>query len=118
MQETGVQSLGQEDPLEEGMATHSSVVAWRSPWTEEPGGLSSMESQEEGMTEQLIFCFQELSVPGKLRVSKLLQTFETLQTTADGKYCCFWSASQQLGDRLAFSSILKHQEGASFLHGL
>ena len=54
MQETGVQFLGQEDPLEEGMATHSSVVAWRSPWTEEPGGLSSMESQEEGMTEQLI----------------------------------------------------------------
>ena len=51
MQETGVQSLGQEDPLEEGMATHSSILAWRSPWTEEPGGLSSMESQEEDMTE-------------------------------------------------------------------
>ena len=51
LQETGVQSLGQEDPLEEGMATHSSILAWRSPWTEEPGGLSSMESQEEDMTE-------------------------------------------------------------------
>ena len=89
MQETGVQSLRQEDPLEEGMATHSSILAWRSPWTEEPGGLLSVESQEEGMTEQLIFCFQELSAPGKLRVSKLLQTFETLQTTADGKYCGF-----------------------------
>ena len=74
---------------EEGMATHSSILAWRSPWTEEPGGLLSVESQEEGMTEQLIFCFQELSAPGKLRVSKLLQTFETLQTTADGKYYCF-----------------------------
>ena len=34
-----VQSLGQEDPLEEGMATHSSILAWRIPWTEEPGGL-------------------------------------------------------------------------------
>ena len=42
MQKTWVQSLGQEDPLEKGMATHSSVLAWRIPWTEEPGGLSSM----------------------------------------------------------------------------
>ena len=37
MEETGVRSLGQEDPLEEGMATHSSILAWRIPWTEEPG---------------------------------------------------------------------------------
>ena len=37
--ETWVQSLGQEDPLEEGMATHSSILAWRIPWTEEPGRL-------------------------------------------------------------------------------
>ena len=39
VQETGVRSLGWEDPLEEGMATHSSTLAWRIPWTEEPGGL-------------------------------------------------------------------------------
>ena len=39
MQETRVQSLGQDDPLEEGMATHSSILAWRTPWTEEPGRL-------------------------------------------------------------------------------
>ena len=39
IQETRVQSLGQEDPLEEEMATHSSIVAWKTPWTEEPGGL-------------------------------------------------------------------------------
>ena len=39
MEEMWVQSLGQEDPLEEGMATHSSVLAWRISWTEEPGGL-------------------------------------------------------------------------------
>ena len=45
MQETWVQSLGQEDLLEKGMAAHSSVLAWRIPWTEEPGGLWSMESQ-------------------------------------------------------------------------
>ena len=44
-QEMQIQSLGWEDPLEEGMATHSSVLAWRIPWTEEPGGLQSMGSQ-------------------------------------------------------------------------
>ena len=43
VQETRVPPLGQEDPLEEGMATHSSTVAWRNPWTEEPGGLPSIE---------------------------------------------------------------------------
>ena len=42
MQESRVQSLGWEDPLEKGMATHSSVLAWRIPWTEEPGGLQAM----------------------------------------------------------------------------
>ena len=41
-----VQSLGQEDPLEEGMTIHASVLAWRIPWTEEPRGLQSMGSQE------------------------------------------------------------------------
>ena len=46
--EIEVQSLGQEDPLEKGMATHSSILAWRIPWTEEPGGLQSMESQRVG----------------------------------------------------------------------
>ena len=50
MQETWVRSLGQEDPLEKGMATHSSILAWRIPWTEEPGGLQSMGSQRD-MTE-------------------------------------------------------------------
>ena len=45
MQETWIQSLGQEDTLEEEMATHSSILAWKSPWTEEPGGLQSIGSQ-------------------------------------------------------------------------
>ena len=48
MQETRVRSLGTEDPPEEGMATHSSILAWRIPWTEEPGGLQSMGSQRVG----------------------------------------------------------------------
>ena len=48
MQETGVQSLDLEDHLEKGTATHSSIIAWRSPWTEEPGGLQSMVSHVVG----------------------------------------------------------------------
>ena len=48
MQETRVQFPGQEEPLEKGMATHSSVLAWRISWTEEPGGLQSMGSQRAG----------------------------------------------------------------------
>ena len=46
MQGTQVQSLGQEDPLAKGMSTHSSILAWRIPWTEEPGGLQSTGSQK------------------------------------------------------------------------
>ena len=48
MQETQVRSLGQEDPLEKGMATHSSILAWEIPWTEEPGGLPFMGLQRGG----------------------------------------------------------------------
>ena len=49
-QETGVRSPGLEDPLEEEMATRSSILAWEIPWSEEPGGLLSMGSQESDMT--------------------------------------------------------------------
>ena len=48
MQETRIRSLGQEDPLEKGMATHSSMLAWRIPWAEESGGLQSTGSQRVG----------------------------------------------------------------------
>ena len=48
MWETGIQSLGQEDPLEKVMATHSSILAWKIPWTEEPGWLLFMGSQRVG----------------------------------------------------------------------
>ena len=53
MQETQVQSLGREDPLEKRMATHSSIPVWRIPWTEEPGGLQFMGRKESDMTERL-----------------------------------------------------------------
>ena len=54
MQDTQVQSLGQEDLLEKGMATQSSILAWRIPWTEEPGGLNgAWGCKKSDMTEQL-----------------------------------------------------------------
>ena len=53
MQGTWVPSLGQEDPLEKEMATHSSMLAWRTPWTEKPGRLQSMGLQESDTTEPL-----------------------------------------------------------------
>jgi len=49
MSETWVRSLGRKDPLEQGMATHSSILAWRIPWTEEPGGLQAMGLQRVGL---------------------------------------------------------------------
>ena len=51
MRETWVQSLGWEDPLEKEVATHSSILAWRIPWTEEPGGLQSMGHKKLDVTE-------------------------------------------------------------------
>ena len=63
MKESWVQSLGGEDPVEEEIATHSSILAWKTPWTEEPGGLQSTGSQrvrDDGVTKQAgastVFC--------------------------------------------------------------
>ena len=67
-QEARVQSPGWEDPLEEGMTTHSSIVAWRIPWIEEPGRLQSMGTQEPNMTKQQSTCIINLS-------HKLLSSF-------------------------------------------
>ena len=53
LQETQARSLGLEDALEERMATHSRIPAWRIPWTEEPGGLQSMGRRESDMTEAM-----------------------------------------------------------------
>ena len=61
MQETPVQSLGQEDPLEKGMATHSSILAWRIPWTEESGGLQSTGSQSQIQLNNFTFPFHQLN---------------------------------------------------------
>ena len=62
MQETRVQYLGQEDPLRKVMATHSSILAWRTPWIEEPGRLQSKDSN---ITEQLTLSLSHFYFPGK-----------------------------------------------------
>ena len=65
VQETLVWSLGREDPLENGMAAHSSILAWRIPWTEEPGGLQSMGVQRgkhEWASNTFIVCLQSVSI--------------------------------------------------------
>ena len=60
MQETWVQSLGCEDPLEKEMAAHSGILAWKIPWTEEPGRYSPWDHNELLMTEQLHLCIPQL----------------------------------------------------------
>ena len=61
MWDTWVLSLGQEDPLEKEIATHSSILAWRIPWTEEPAGLQSMGSQSRTQLSDFTFTFTYLS---------------------------------------------------------
>ena len=77
MQERPVQSLGQEDPLESGMATHSRILAWKSPWTEEPGGLlySPEGDKESDVTQahvQSPFITAYLGVPTQRKTVRQL----------------------------------------------
>ena len=72
MRETWVRSLGGEDSLEKEMATHSSILAWKIPWTEESGELQSMGPKESDMTERLHFHFISHSTPPP--PSSLLET--------------------------------------------
>ena len=66
LQETWIQSLGWEDPMEEDMATHSSILAWRIPWTEEPGGLQSMGSHRVGHDWNDLACTHAPGIKGDL----------------------------------------------------
>ena len=83
MQETQIRSLGQKDPLEKEMATHSSILAWRIPWTEEPGGLKSMGSQRVGhawthSTAATTYYCQPPSLSGQIRTNHHLHGRLTL----------------------------------------
>ena len=92
MQETWVQSLGREDPLEKEMATHSSILAWRIPRTEEPGGLQSMGLQRVGQTERINFLNFLTLMPLIIRATCSL-TFMYLFLTALGLCCFAWASS-------------------------
>ena len=102
MQETCVQSLGWENSLENGMATHPSILAWRIPWTEEPGGLQSLGGKELDTTEQLHFHFQQSivymhhtffvhsSVDGHLDCFHTLATVSIVSMNNGGGQTSFW----------------------------
>ena len=76
VQETGVQSLSREDPLEKGMVTHSSALAWRILWTEEPGRLQSMGRKESDTTEPLA---RSPSFHGKARIQLGIKNWDIFQ---------------------------------------
>ena len=80
MQETQAQSLGWKGPLEKGMATHSSILAWRIPWTEKPGGLHSTGSQELDTTEKLILLLLLMSF---FKTTELLMDFSQFHTSCE-----------------------------------
>ena len=68
MWETLFQALGQEDPLEKGMTTHSSILAWRFPWTEEPGGLQTWDHKVSDKT----FIFEHMSIKPNIFIKCLI----------------------------------------------
>ena len=86
VQETQVRSLGQEDPLEKGMAIHSTILAWRIPWTEEPGGLQPGGRKESGMTERLTFRLCLFTQTFFLKKGFQLSMFETIALSNLSKY--------------------------------
>ena len=88
-QETRIQPLGQEDALEEKMATHSNILAWRIPWTEDPGGQQSMGSQRVGHHCATNFHFSPISEPPPCSVSQLQLPSLLLQVTTISTFWVF-----------------------------
>ena len=83
MQKTGVQSLGQEDPLGKEMASHSSISAWEIPWRKEPAGLQSMRSQESETTQQLNYHHYQ----------SLINKFQFLNSLKASRFYCIFTGS-------------------------
>ena len=78
MWETGIQSLGREDPLEKEMAAHSSILAWRNPWMEEPGRLQSMGSQRVGHDRATSLSLSPVRTPDRLKCGQKANGMWTL----------------------------------------
>ena len=127
MRETWVRSLGKEDPLEKEMATHSGILAWRIPRTEEPGGLQSRGHKESDMTEQLHFTsrrmdgevFQLVLCVGTQRglaFRKSAQATDPLCSTGGEKVCPHFlvqhGGQTTMAFRLRGSTVV--QEGACY----
>ena len=86
MRETWVWSLGREDPLEKGMATHSSILAWSIPWTEEPGGLQSTRSQSRTWLSDFTFTFFSRYTQSSWSVLKVYWKIKTFATLVPSLY--------------------------------
>ena len=100
-QETWVWSLGGEDPLEEGMATHSSILAWKTPWTDEPGGLQSIVSQRVAhnwntLAHILIEVYKVTLNVFSINPPFLLQLLFTLSILCSLLFIYFFAASFQM----------------------
>ena len=87
MQKTRVQSLGQEYPLEEGMTTHSSILTWRIPWAEEPGGPQSIGSQSQTQLKQLS-THTHTHTQKRLRKTEEIAKMAEILTSSSGKELC------------------------------
>ena len=98
MQETWVQSLGWEDPLEKEVATHSSIIAWKILWTEEPGELQSMGSQTVGhdwVTNTYLLTYLLTALPTSQ--PKLCLTIKSKEVNSKGKIGCLWRCRPREG---------------------
>ena len=96
VQETWVQSLGQEDPLEKGMATQSSILAWRIPWTEEPGGLQSTGSQRVGhdWATNTLYTGKKIFFPKRANIKSLFALYQLYLFKYCHKYCHKYSLNK------------------------
>ena len=102
MQETWVGSLDQEDPLEEEMTTHSSILAWEIPWTEEPGGLQSMGSQKSQKSQ----LFETLMLGKTESKRKGQQRMKWLDSITDSKDTDLSKFQEILEDREAWQAAV------------
>ena len=116
MRETQVRSLGQEDPLEKGMATHSSILAWRIPWIEEPSGPQSMVSDTtEGLSLHLISLFlvseEEVFFNLLLSIQGLQAAFGWMWPAGAACFllsCSLWSTERKYGQKTTLSEPTCH----------
>ena len=116
MWETWVWFLFWEYPLEEGMATHSSILAWRIPWIEDPGGLQSMSSQRVGHDEQLntaqlTLCVSQISKVAINSLVRLLSQFPPVCCSIFYSNCCFLvciQISHRTGKVVWYSNLFKN----------